>query len=243
MKRTLTALAGLALAACCGSDAMAFRGGPPAGFSGSNGDGGLSCILCHGLNKGAGSVEILGVPDSYEANEIYDLTVRIADPAQAAGGFEITVEDSEGTKVGTLMLVDPTLTQFAEGLTEWVSHTEAGVNNAANDWISLGSAAEYQVRWQAPAMDLGPITFYAAGNAVNNDMFSTGDNIYLTTVTANTFGSGCAADLDGDGQVNSADLALMLGSWGGGPGAADLDDSGDVGSSDLALLLGAWGPC
>lgn len=52
----------------------------------------------------------------------------------------------------------------------------------------------------------------------------------------------CAADLNGDGAVNSGDLALLLGSW-AMPGFADFDASGAVGSADLALLLGAWGTC
>ncbi len=53
------------------------------------------------------------------------------------------------------------------------------------------------------------------------------------------------ADLDGDGDVDAADLALLLGNW--GPCAdpddcpADLDGDGSVGASDLAILLGNWG--
>lgn len=51
-------------------------------------------------------------------------------------------------------------------------------------------------------------------------------------------------DLDGDGRVGAADLALLLGSWGpcAGPGgcAADLDGDGQVDAADLAALLGAW---
>lgn len=50
-----------------------------------------------------------------------------------------------------------------------------------------------------------------------------------------------AADLDCDGAVGPADLALLLGSW-GGSGAADLDGDGSVGPADLAALLGAWTP-
>lgn len=51
----------------------------------------------------------------------------------------------------------------------------------------------------------------------------------------------CPADLDGDGSVGASDLAILLGSWGGG-GPADFDGGG-VGASDLAILLGSWGPC
>lgn len=47
------------------------------------------------------------------------------------------------------------------------------------------------------------------------------------------------ADLNGDGAVNAADLAILLGAWGSsGPG--DLSGNGSVGAEDLALLLGAW---
>lgn len=55
----------------------------------------------------------------------------------------------------------------------------------------------------------------------------------------------CPANLNGDGVVDSADLALMLGSWGPAPAGAvaDLNMNGFVGSDDLSILLGSWGPC
>lgn len=54
----------------------------------------------------------------------------------------------------------------------------------------------------------------------------------------------CPADLDGDGQVNLADLARLLGHYGQtGVGYADgdLDLDGDVDLADLAELLGHYG--
>jgi len=48
------------------------------------------------------------------------------------------------------------------------------------------------------------------------------------------------ADLNGDGAVNGADLAMLLGNW-GGSGAGDLDGNGFVNGADLATLLGNWG--
>jgi hypothetical protein len=48
------------------------------------------------------------------------------------------------------------------------------------------------------------------------------------------------ADLDGDGIVGGADLAILLGAWGSSDPAADLDGDGVVGASDLAILLGGW---
>jgi hypothetical protein len=40
--------------------------------------------------------------------------------------------------------------------------------------------------------------------------------------------------------VNAADLAILLGQW-GGPGSADLNGDGTVSAADLAILLGSWG--
>ena len=54
----------------------------------------------------------------------------------------------------------------------------------------------------------------------------------------------CPSDLDGNGSVDSADLAQVLSSWGTCGGcAADLDGSGSVDSADLAQVLSSWGAC
>ena len=54
----------------------------------------------------------------------------------------------------------------------------------------------------------------------------------------------CTGDLNDDGVVNGADLAILLGEWGKCPGCvADLNGDGVVNGADLAILLGAWGEC
>lgn len=67
-----------------------------------------------------------------------------------------------------------------------------------------------------------------------------GDINLRRDVLARTYEVAIPGDLDGDGIVGAADLAILLGSWGAAGGAADLDGDGSVGASDLALLLGAW---
>jgi hypothetical protein len=46
-------------------------------------------------------------------------------------------------------------------------------------------------------------------------------------------------DLNGDGNVDGADLAILLGDW-GGPGAGDLNRDGIIDGADLAIQLGNW---
>ncbi len=58
------------------------------------------------------------------------------------------------------------------------------------------------------------------------------------TVAIATCGTG---DLNCDGSVGPADLAILLGAWGTKDPAADLDGDGAVGPADLAMLLGLWG--
>lgn len=53
----------------------------------------------------------------------------------------------------------------------------------------------------------------------------------------------CPGDLNNDGVVSAADLAILLGAWGTATAAADLNGDGTVAAPDLALLLGAWGDC
>lgn len=52
----------------------------------------------------------------------------------------------------------------------------------------------------------------------------------------------CLGDLNRDGVVDGADLAILLASW-MNVGPADLNGDGQVDSSDLGVLLSAWGPC
>ena len=56
-------------------------------------------------------------------------------------------------------------------------------------------------------------------------------------------GSRCAADLDGDGLVDGADLTMLLASWGGESPDGDIDGDGSVDGADLTELLASWGAC
>ncbi len=237
----------------CANDAWARRAGAPAARTGSPASGELTCQVCHGLLTGSGTVEILGAPAEYQFDQLYDLVVRVADPVQLAAGFEISVENDIGTHVGTLLLTDPANTRYADGNVNWVTHTSTGVNDAALNWAGNGNSADFRLQWRAPSVDVGTITFWAAGNAINNNFNSGGDIIYVTSTSADPPGPPDPADLDRDGDVDLNDFATLSVCFGSAvaapePGcspadaaASDLDGDGVVDLDDFSTFAVAFG--
>lgn len=67
-----------------------------------------------------------------------------------------------------------------------------------------------------------------------------------TCIDANSNGvaDACEAiqgDLNGDGEVDGADLGALLGFWGPGNTAGDINHDGVTDGADLGILLGNWG--
>lgn len=66
-----------------------------------------------------------------------------------------------------------------------------------------------------------------------------GGNIFEPTCAG-----ACPGDFNDNGQVDGADLTIMLSEWGACSGCpGDLDGNGLVNGADLTILLSNWGPC
>ena len=97
-----------------------------------------------------------------------------------------------------------------------------GCRNAAQSGATYGIAPECGLQaWVALANPLSSVLIRVEGSEAT---------------------SPCTADLDADGAVGAADMALLLGAW-GQRGVADLNADGTVDAVDLASLIGAWGAC
>jgi len=120
--------------------------------------------------------------------------------------------------------------------------------------VAVDAAAPFlNVRWfingelvsAGPALDLRNQNLSDGVNTITAEVVDDTDlvrdeaarELYMTERRAWTVVA-LAADLTGDGRINSADLGVMLGAW-GTPGA-DLTGDGVTNTADLGVLLAAW---
>ncbi|MFN2530696.1 MAG: PQQ-dependent sugar dehydrogenase [Pyrinomonadaceae bacterium] len=164
--------------------AEAFSAGPPAGYTGAPGEVAEACAECHvPPDAGTGHISI-NAPLTYTPGQTYSITVTHANPdlTRRRWGFELTVLDGSDEKAGELDNVDG-LTQVLDNAgpgnaRQYIEHTSAGT------FVGQQNGATWTFNWTAPSTDVGPITFYAAGNQANNDGNTSGDYIYRTFVAS-----------------------------------------------------------
>ena len=116
----------------------------------------------------------------------------------------------------------------------------------AGEDVYVKSFGSGQVRWgdySATVVDpVDDLTFWSlqqyaetdVGGAANDDRWGAWWSEIGTS-------SACPADLTGDGQVDGADLGVLLGAW--GTNQYDFNGDGTIDGADLGILLGSWGPC
>ena len=104
--------------------------------------------------------------------------------------------------------------------------------------VANDATQKYRFSYSATASSAGSVMAWQANAGGTSDIFAgfvAGDG----TIGAPSV----VGDLNGDGAVNGADLAIVLGSWGPCSGCpADLNLDGIVNGIDLAIVLGHWTP-
>ena len=100
--------------------------------------------------------------------------MTLADPDARRWGFELTALDGAGASVGNYVL-PAILQQSTTGNRTYVKHTADGT------FPGTPTAHTWQFTWNAPPTATGPVTFYVAGNAANNNGTNAGDRIYATS--------------------------------------------------------------
>jgi glucose/arabinose dehydrogenase len=161
-----------------GRRAHAKSTGPDPGHTGAPSE--KTCDECHVPD--AQSVPpgqlLIGAPQSYVPGQTYQITVNEsnASPTRQRWGFQLTAIDDNGDGAGTLAAGVDGRTQVIGGFApnptrQYVEHTSAGTS------VGQSNGTSWTFNWTAPASNVGPVTFYAAGNQANNDNNSSGDTI------------------------------------------------------------------
>lgn len=155
---------------------MSYHTGSPGGRTGSPGDNGNTCTGCHtGTANTTFGWITTNVPTSgFVGGQTYTITATGTHTGVVLFGFELTVEDAQGNKVGTLQLTDPVRTKFTNG-GDAVTHTEDGIT-------PTGNTNSWSMNWVAPTGVSGNIGIYAAFNAANGNGNNSGDVIYKSSI-------------------------------------------------------------
>ncbi|HIA66080.1 TPA: hypothetical protein EYN98_08435, partial [Candidatus Poribacteria bacterium] len=161
------------------SFSFARSGKPPTAANGksySGAPGESTCLSCHG-DSSNGSLTISDLPDAYQGELPYTIKVKLSQSGRIRWGFVMTALDTDGNQAGTFETADGNTQTFSSGGRQYIGHTSTGTAAGQQD------SQTWTLRWIAPASSLGNVTFYASGNAANNNGENTGDNGYKTEVT------------------------------------------------------------
>jgi hypothetical protein len=158
----------------------AFSSGPPAGETGAPGES--LCVECHSgtVNSGPGQFTISGLPNRYDPGATYQVTVThsTTDNSRRKWGFQLTALTSANLKAGNLAN-NSGFTSIINEDRQYIEH------NISGSFGGQGSPVSWTFNWTAPETNVGPVTFYAAGNQANNNGSTAGDQIYTTSLTMN----------------------------------------------------------
>lgn len=167
-------------------------GSNPSGLAGAPGQS--TCAACHGsgsVSTGPGRVRIEAVSATgYAPGTALRLRVTIEDPDARRWGFQLTARRASANTqpMGTFTNVAGQGTSIPAQPT--IGHSAAGTRPGT------ANSASWEVDWNPPAANEGPVIFYAAGNAANNDNNSDpGDRVYTTSLQVEPAG---ATDVTGN---------------------------------------------
>ncbi|MDH3648389.1 MAG: T9SS type A sorting domain-containing protein [Saprospiraceae bacterium] len=134
------------------------------------------CSQCHGGGAFGADVQMLLTDESgdtiseYVPETAYTLKITVLGEGASSYGFQAVALGADNAGVGSYGTA-PAGTQIS------------GV--AGRDYFEHNTPSamgEWEVEWTAPSLGTGPVTFYAAGNAVNGNFGTSGDEPDTTSL-------------------------------------------------------------
>ncbi len=164
------------------------------GNTGAPGDETLSngqsrtCVTCHNTSSAVQVTLAIEIKDEmgnsitdngYVPGEIYDVKVSInaAVGTPAGYGFQmLALNAEEGVDAAEVS----TWTNLGSNVK---SSFASNTNRTYVEHNGMSTTNEFMMKWMAPADLSGPVTFYAAGNGVNDNRSTTGDGAAVKRLT------------------------------------------------------------
>lgn len=158
----------------------------------------------------------------------------LTSPVFQTGGQDATVRYWRWYYTSTLTAPDLFAAEISVNGGPWVRAHTVTANEGAwtlTEWnVSQFATPGQTLQVRFLAQDTGTAGLLEAGV----DDFS---------LTRSECADACPGDLNGDSQVSSADLTIVLAGWGVGNSSGDVNGDGNVDGLDLAGVLSAWGAC
>ena len=153
------------------------EGGVSAGYTNSPFDN-KTCTEsdCHGgTATPAADLITSNIPETgYVPGATYTINATIAQENKVKFGFQISPQNSAGTKLGTLIVTN-SVANIVVGAGKYITHKLTGTGGQGS--------RTWNFDWVAPAAGSGPVTFYGAFNVTNNNGSDSGDQIFTSTLT------------------------------------------------------------
>lgn len=172
------------------------QGGFSSDYTGSTGLNGTSCgaSSCHMGTMGVDSsvldvrvlntsnVDITKTTGGYALGATYNVEVKLKLGGKVKAGFQcVPLTFMSNLPAGTIQnTVMPTMLQITpDGQNrQYISHTATGTTSST---VISGGYATWKFKWQAPATDVGALSFHCIANITNNNNLSDGDSVVMAT--------------------------------------------------------------
>ena len=219
----------------------AYEYGPDPGYTAAPGDNQNGCAAggtCHvgTINTAGGSISITASGGtSYVPGQTQTISVKITDSTEKGYGFQLSARVDSAPKTtaagllvpgndnytqvlcadGTVLPPGTACTAKNGGSLQWIEHTVQG-------WGSSGATPgsyTYTFQWTPPATAVGPVTLYAAGNAVTGTTqpaVVTGTHEYTTKLQLSPAAANPNAPTITSGGINplySSATTIQPGAW------------------------------
>ena len=181
MKKVILIVTSIVLSTTLLSLTMSDNG--KAGATGSPGE--VTCHNCHNdflTNSGQGSISInssIFPNGEYIPGNTYNVEIYVQKNGMPlfGVGVECLTATATGPNAGTLTITNPATTQIKTSTTT-IGVSRTNVVHQFNGGNSSGGMF-FRFNWTAPPAGTGPVTFYFAGIAANNDGNESGDYVYV----------------------------------------------------------------